>query len=66
MRTVRKGNKMNGYVGFYKSKRFEVYANSSYEAQCKIAEQHKIKKRSEITIVLAEKNNEQVTHTPDF
>jgi len=57
---------MNGYIGFYKGKRFEVYANSTYEAQCKIAEQHKIKKRYEITIVLAEKNNEQVTHTPDF
>ena len=57
---------MNGYICFHKSKRFEVYANSSYEAQKKCAEQNRIKKSYEITVVLAERDDEQVTHTADF
>jgi hypothetical protein len=57
---------MNGYVGFYKNKRFEVEAESSYAAQCKIAAENNIKKRWQITVVLAEKDGEQVTHKPDF
>jgi len=57
---------MNGYVCFYKGKRFEIYADSSYAAQKKCAEQHRIKKSYDITVVLAEKNGEQVTHKPLF
>lgn len=55
---------MNGYVCIHKSKRYEVNANTSYEAQCKCAEQNGIKKRYEITVMLAEKNGEQVIHSP--
>lgn len=53
---------MNGYVCFYRGKRFEVYADTTYQAQTKVAQQNKIKKQYEITVVLAEKNGEQVTH----
>ncbi len=56
---------MNGYVCFYARKRVEVYANSSYEAQVKAAEQLNVpvKKRHQITVVLAEKDGQQVTHS---
>lgn len=53
---------MNGYVYFHKGKRYEIYADTSYGAQIKCAEQNKIKKCYEITVVLAEKDGEQVTH----
>ncbi len=56
----------NGYVAFYKGKRMEVYANSSYQAQKKAAEAFKAKKSYDVTVVLAEKGGAQVTHTPDF
>lgn len=57
---------MNGYKAFYKGKSIEVYANTSYEAQTKAAEQFKARKAYEVTVILCEKNGEQVTHTPDF
>ena len=57
---------MNGYVCFYKGKRFEVVASSSYGAQKKCAEIHEIKKGADITVVLVEKDGEQVTHNPMF
>lgn len=57
---------MNGYVAFYKGKRAEVYADTSFQAQEIAAKQFKAKKRHEVTVVLAEKNGEQVVHTPDF
>jgi len=53
---------MNGYVGFYKSKRAEVYADTIYQAQLKLAAMFKAKKSWEVHVVLAEKNGEQVTH----
>lgn len=54
---------MNGYVCFYKDKKAEVYADTSYAAQQKAADVFKTKKSYEVTVVLAEKNGEQVTHT---
>ena len=54
----------NGYVGFYKGKRFEVYANTTYEAQKKIAAQNKIKHSYNITVKLAEKDGKPVVHLP--
>lgn len=53
---------MNGYIAFYKGKRIEVTASTSYEAQQKAAKQFKAKKPYEVTVVLAEKDGEQVTH----
>jgi hypothetical protein len=55
---------MNGYVAFYRNKRIEVYADTALQARDKAAAQFKAKKAYEVTIVLAEKNGEQVTHTP--
>jgi hypothetical protein len=57
---------MNGYICFYKGKRYEIHAESSYAAQQKCAAEHKIKKAHEITVVLAEKDDQPVIHTPDF
>lgn len=54
---------MNGYVGFYKQKRVEVHAETLYEAQQKAAKLLGAKKSYEVTVVLAEKDGEQVTHT---
>lgn len=57
---------MNGYICFYRGKKVEVYANSSYEAQQKGAALLKAKKSYEVTPMLAEKNGASVTHTADF
>lgn len=54
---------LNGYVCFYKGKRHEVHAKTSYEAQQLAAKHFKAKKSYDINVVLAEKNGEQVTHT---
>ena len=60
---------MNGYIGYWKSSKFEVMANSSYEAQQKLvpiiqATTRKKVKGYEIAVMLAEKNGEQVIHDP--
>jgi len=51
---------MNGYITFYKNKKMEVYADSSYAAQQKAAAQFKAKKSYEVTVVLCEKAGKQV------
>jgi len=53
---------MNGYVCFYKGKRVEVYADTSYAAQQKAAAMLKVKKSYEVTVMLAEKSGQQVIH----
>ena len=56
---------MNGYKAFYTGETpIEVYADSSYQAQCQAAVLWNLKpsKRSGITVVLCEKQGEQVTH----
>jgi len=55
---------MNGYIAFYKGRRAEVYADTVLAAQQKAAALFKARKSYEVTVVLAEKNGEQVTHTP--
>ncbi len=57
---------MNGYIAFYRGKKMEVNAETSYQAQQKAAQAFKAKKSYEVKVVLAEKDGEQVTHTPDF
>lgn len=57
---------MNGYKAFYRGKSIEVMANTSLEAQTKAAAQFKAKKSYEVTVMLCEKNGEQVTHIADF
>lgn len=54
---------MNGYVCFYRGKRTEVYAETAYQAQKKALSLLGAKKSSDITVMLAEKNGQTVTHT---
>lgn len=57
---------MNGYVCFWRNNRFEIYADTTYEAQKICAMENKIKKPYEISVVLAEKDGKQITHIPTF
>jgi hypothetical protein len=50
----------NGYICMYKGKKFEVYADTTYEAQQICAKQNKIKKAYEISVFLCEKAGKQV------
>jgi hypothetical protein len=61
-----KDNTMNGYICFYKGKRLEIYAETSYEAQKKAAEQFKAKKTREVDVHLCEIDGEPVLHTATF
>lgn len=54
---------MNGYIAFYKGRKTEVMADTSYEAQQKAAKHFKAKKSYEVTVMLAEKNGQQVVHS---
>ena len=56
---------MNGYKAFYKGKSIEVYADTSYQAQQKASKEFKAKKEYLVTVVLCEKDNEQVIHIPN-
>lgn len=54
---------MNGYKAFYNGKSVDVYANTPLEAQNKAATLLKARKSYKVTVVLCEKNGEQVTHS---
>ena len=54
---------MNGYVVFYREKRAEVYAETSYQAQQKAAILFKAKQPRQIAVMLAEKDSKPVIHT---
>ncbi len=56
---------MHGYKAFYKGKvAIEVYADTSYQAQCQAAIVWNLKpsQRMNVTVVLCELNGKQVTH----
>lgn len=55
---------MNGYKAFWRRKSVEVHADTSYDAQQKAAKLLGAKKTYEVTVVLCEKDGEQVVHTP--
>lgn len=57
---------MNTYACFYKGRQIDIEAATTYEAQQIAAAKLKVKKAHEIAVVLAAKENETVTHTPDF
>lgn len=57
---------MNGYIAFYKGKRIEVYAPTLYEAQKLATRRFRARQPYEVTVVLAEKDGEQVTHDPSI
>ena len=54
---------MNGYIAFYRGKQLEVLADSSYAAQLKAAALFKAHKAYEVTVVLAERDGQQVVHS---
>ena len=53
---------MNGYICYYKNKKTEVYANTSYEAQQEAAKKLGAKKAYQVNVVLAELNGEPVVY----
>ena len=59
---------MNGYKAFYNGKTTEIYAETSLEARDKAVAHWKVKpkKAHMVTVILAEKNGETVTHLPLF
>lgn len=56
----------NGYVAFYKGKQMDVWGDTLLQARDKAAAAFKAKKAYDVTVVLAEKDGEQVTHVPLF
>ncbi len=54
---------MNGYIAFYKGRKLELNAETSYQAQCLASAAFKAKKSYDVTVVLVEKNGEQVIHS---
>jgi len=58
---------LNGYICIdKKGKKYEIYAESTYEAQKKCAAENHIKKAYEISVYLCEKNGTPVTQIPAF
>ena len=57
---------MNGYIAFYRGRKLEVQAETSYQAQIKAAASFKAKKSYEVTVMLAEIDDKEVIHHPDF
>lgn len=53
----------NGYICYYRCKTLEVYAATTYDAQKIAAAKFKAKKQYEVSVYLAEKNGNTVTHT---
>ena len=58
---------MNGYIAMWNGKRIEVFADTSYNAQCEAEKEFQKNSRKkvkgyEITVVLCEKDGEQVVH----
>ena len=55
-------NKLNGYICFYKGKRYEIYSFSKFNAQTQMSKQLGIKKAWEIDVILAELDSKPVIH----
>ena len=55
---------MNGYSAFYKGKKIEVRAETSFKAQEEAARRFKARKSYEVSVVLCERaDGSQVTHS---
>ena len=56
---------MNGYKAFYSGKSIEIKASTSYNAQQIAATRFKLRPGNawKVTVVLCEKNGEQVSHS---
>jgi hypothetical protein len=59
---------MNGYIAFFNGRRHELHADSLFAAKQKAVAHFKAKPKQAhmVSVVLAEKEGQQVTHTPDF
>jgi predicted glycosyltransferase involved in capsule biosynthesis len=57
---------MNTYHAFHKTRKLELQAETSYQAQQKAAAHFKAKKSHEVSVVLVAKGDAPVTHTADF
>ena len=45
-------NKMNGYIGYYKGKQYEIESDTTYHAQQAIAAKYNIKDSYKITMII--------------
>lgn len=54
------------YHCFYRSKKLQIEAETSYAAQQEAARQFKAKKAYEVTVVLVAVDGKQVSLSPDF
>lgn len=61
-------NEKNGYIAVYKGRQITIRADSLYQAKLEAVERLKVPKSKQnmVSVVLAEKGGEQVTHTADF
>lgn len=59
---------MNGYKAFYASKTADIYAEDMFKAKQQAIAHFKVPKSKQhmVSVVLCEKEGQQVTHTPDF
>lgn len=57
---------MNTYHAFYKGKKIELVADTSYQAQQKASEIFKARKSYDVTVCLVAINDKVVTHIPAF
>ena len=57
---------LNGYIAFFRGKKIEVEAKSSYEAQQIAAKKFGARRESDVTVMLAEKDGQSVKHDPMF
>ena len=64
--SIREVLTMNGYIGIYKGKQYEVLANTSYEAQQTLAKQLKVKKSYNISVYLCQKNGKDIKQIATF
>ena len=65
MATEKKGK--YGYICVYRNKRIELWSDSgTYAVQQEAAKLLGAKKSYEVTVFLAEKDDDAVVHTPDF
>lgn len=48
---------MNGYIALYQGRQAEVYADTSYQAQCIAAKIFNTKKRSDISVYLCQRED---------
>ena len=55
---------MNTYIAFYKGRKIEVEAETTYGAQKKAAESFNARKSYDVDVFLVEKDGLPVTHLP--